>query len=39
MFAVSIALWHREEPLLRVIEAPMLNERFIAVSNIRSIPL
>lgn len=33
MFAVSIALWQRGEPLLGVIEAPMLNERFVAVSN------
>lgn len=31
LFAVSIALWHRGEPLLGVIEAPMMMERFVAV--------
>lgn len=30
-FAVSIALWHRGEPLLGVIEAPMMMERFVSV--------
>ena len=31
MFAVSIALWRSGEPLLGVIEAPMMMERFTAV--------
>ena len=31
MFAVSIALWYKGEPILGVIEAPMLHERFVAV--------
>jgi myo-inositol-1(or 4)-monophosphatase len=31
MFAVSISLWRRGEPLLGVIEAPMMMERFAAV--------
>ncbi|HVY54813.1 MAG TPA: inositol monophosphatase family protein, partial [Thermodesulfobacteriota bacterium] len=31
MFAVSIALWRCGEPLLGVIEAPMMMERFAAV--------
>ncbi|HET7289529.1 MAG TPA: inositol monophosphatase family protein, partial [Thermodesulfobacteriota bacterium] len=31
MFAVSISLWHGGEPLLGVIEAPMMMERFAAV--------
>jgi len=31
MFAVSIALWHNGEPLLGIIEAPMMLERFTAV--------
>lgn len=33
MFAVSIALWHKGEPLLGVIEAPMMMERFTAVTG------
>lgn len=33
MFAVSIALWHRGEPVLGIIEAPMMMERFVAVRN------
>ncbi len=33
MFAVSISLWVSGEPLLGVIEAPMLSERFMAVRN------
>jgi myo-inositol-1(or 4)-monophosphatase len=33
LFAVSIALWHRGEPLLGVIEAPMMRERFVAVRD------
>ncbi|MEM4408145.1 MAG: inositol monophosphatase family protein [Candidatus Caldarchaeum sp.] len=33
MFAVSIALWRRGEPLLGVIEAPALYERFVSVTN------
>ncbi len=31
MFAVSISLWHGGEPVLGVIEAPMMMERFAAV--------
>ncbi|MEW6145407.1 MAG: inositol monophosphatase [Thermodesulfobacteriota bacterium] len=31
MFAVSISLWQKGEPLLGVIEAPMMMERFAAV--------
>ncbi len=33
LFAVSISLWAAGEPLLGVIEAPMLSERFMAVRN------
>lgn len=33
MFAVSVALWQRGEPVLAVIEAPMMMERFVAVRN------
>ncbi len=33
MFAVSIALWRGGKPLLGVIEAPMMMERFVAVRN------
>jgi myo-inositol-1(or 4)-monophosphatase len=33
MFAVSIALWYKGEPILGVIEAPMLQERFVAVAH------
>jgi myo-inositol-1(or 4)-monophosphatase len=33
MFAVSIALWHKGEPLLGVIEAPMMMERFASVKG------
>jgi myo-inositol-1(or 4)-monophosphatase len=33
MFAVSISLWHGGEPLLGVIEAPMMMERFAAVKG------
>ncbi|GIW65591.1 MAG: inositol monophosphatase [Candidatus Parcubacteria bacterium] len=32
-FSVSIALWYKGEPLLGVIEAPILKERFIAIKN------
>ncbi|MFI5322463.1 MAG: inositol monophosphatase family protein, partial [Thermodesulfobacteriota bacterium] len=31
MFAVSISLWHKGEPVLGVIEAPMMMERFVTV--------
>lgn len=31
MFSVSISLWHHGEPLLGVIEAPIMMERFAAV--------
>ncbi|MEQ9617957.1 MAG: inositol monophosphatase [Deltaproteobacteria bacterium] len=33
MFAVSVALWKSGEPVLAVIEAPMMHERFVAVRN------
>ncbi len=33
LFAVSISLWHRGEPVLGVIEAPMMMERFAAVRD------
>jgi myo-inositol-1(or 4)-monophosphatase len=33
LFAISISLWVSGEPLLGVIEAPMLSERFVAVRN------
>lgn len=33
MFAVSIALWRRGEPILGIIEAPAIYERFVAVSG------
>jgi len=32
-FSISIALWHKGKPLLGVIEAPMLKERFIALAG------
>ncbi|MFQ5787087.1 MAG: inositol monophosphatase family protein [Thermodesulfobacteriota bacterium] len=32
-FAVSIALWFKGEPILGVIEAPMLQERYVAVKR------
>lgn len=32
-FAVSIALWHKGEPVVGVIEAPMLQERYVAVKG------
>lgn len=32
-FAVSIAFWHKGMPLVSVIEAPMLQERFVAVAG------
>ncbi len=32
-FSVSIALWHNHKPILGVIEAPMLKERFVAFSG------
>lgn len=31
LFAVSISLWHKGEPVLGVIEAPMMMERFVSV--------
>jgi len=34
LFAVSIALWKEGEPLIGIIEAPMMQERFIAVKNV-----
>lgn len=33
LFAISISLWVNGEPLLGVIEAPMLSERFVAIRN------
>lgn len=33
LFSVSIALWKEGEPLIGIIEAPMMQERFIAVRN------
>jgi myo-inositol-1(or 4)-monophosphatase len=33
LFAISISLWVNGEPLLGVIEAPMLAERFVAIRN------
>ncbi len=33
MFSVSIALWYKGKPLLGVIEAPMLKERFVALAG------
>ncbi len=32
-FSVSIALWYKNQPLLGVIEAPILRERFIAIKS------
>jgi len=32
-FAVSIALWHKGEPIVAVMEAPFLGERYFAVKN------
>jgi myo-inositol-1(or 4)-monophosphatase len=34
MYAVSIALWKNGEPVLGIIEAPMMQERFVAVRNV-----
>jgi myo-inositol-1(or 4)-monophosphatase len=33
LFAISISLWVNGEPLLGVIDAPMLAERFVAIRN------
>ncbi|GIW66949.1 MAG: inositol monophosphatase [Candidatus Parcubacteria bacterium] len=32
-FSVSIALWYKGEPLLGIIESPILKERFVAIKN------
>lgn len=32
-FSISISLWYKKEPLIGVIEAPILGERFIAIYN------